>query len=52
MSTTFYRIVFFSTLLILILSAVALMIFRPAPSDEEIPRGSKRVYYHMENDFC
>lgn len=43
MSKEFYKVIFVTTILFLIISAVTLIMYRPTPSDEEIPRGSRRV---------
>ncbi|QNO16204.1 hypothetical protein HYG86_16195 [Alkalicella caledoniensis] len=43
MTKKMYKLIFIITLFLLIISATAIFIYRPTPSDEEIPRGSKRV---------
>lgn len=37
------KIILIIALCIFLIAALSLMFFRPTPSDEEIPRGSRRV---------
>lgn len=43
MNQTRYKFLFFVVLVIFIVTAFSIFFFRPKPSDEEIPPGSKRV---------